>query len=90
MVHRGGDGLVARVVYADGLAPAAPDAMSRHMSLVEVSESTVMRLKVRAVAARSAASHAPGLSGASVVTNASIVAMFGWIIPEPLAMPPTV
>ncbi len=28
--------------------------------------------------------------GASVVTTASMVAMAGWIIPEPLAMPPTV
>ena len=60
------------------------------MSLVEVSESTVTRLKVVSHAARSAVSHASLLSGASVVTTASIVAMFGAIIPLPLAIPPTV
>ena len=30
-----------------------------------------------------------GSTEASVVTAASMVAMLGWIMPEPLAMPPT-
>jgi hypothetical protein len=47
-------------------------------------------LNVSAVAERSAASHARDVSGASVVTTPSIVAMSGAIIPDPFAMPPTV
>ncbi len=52
--------------------------------------STVTRLKVNSTACRSAASQASLVSGASVVMTASIVAMFGAIMPLPLAMPPTV
>ena len=74
-----------------GSPPASPVAISRHMSFVDVSPSTVMRLNVRADRRRAARRrHASAVSGASVVTKASIVAMFGWIMPEPLAMPPTV
>jgi hypothetical protein len=58
--------------------------------LVEVSESTVTRLNVVAQAARRAVSQASLDKGASVVSTESIVAMFGAIIPLPLAIPPTV
>ncbi len=57
------------------------------MSLVEVSPSTVIALKLRATPlARSRRSKAAG-SFASVATNASMVAISGAIMPEPLAMP---
>ncbi len=57
------------------------------MSLVDWSPSTVMALNVRALA--SASSDCSTLAGreASVKTKASIVAMSGAIMPEPLAMP---
>ena len=70
--------------------PASPDAISTTMSLVEVSESTEMRLNVRSVANRRAALQASEVSGASVVMTPSIVAMLGAIMPLPFAMPPTV
>jgi hypothetical protein len=72
------------------LPPAAPDASRTHMSFVDVSMSTVTRLKVNSTACRRAVSHAPLVRGASVVMTASIVAIFGAIMPLPLAMPPTV
>ena len=59
------------------------------MSLVEHSPSTVMALKVSSAAALSARCSNAGVTAASVVMNPSIVAMFGSIMPEPLAMPPT-
>ncbi len=57
------------------------------MSLVEVSESTEIELKVGSTAANSIFFRAPGLRSASVKIKASMVAMFGWIMPEPLAIP---
>ena len=59
------------------------------MSFVEVSPSTEIALKLPSTASFSAAARRAGEAGASVVTNASIVAMFGWIIPAPFATPTT-
>ena len=59
------------------------------MSLVDVSPSTESWSQVRAAAGRSSAQSASGATAASVSTTESIVAMFGWIIPTPLAMPLT-
>ena len=59
------------------------------MSLVEVSPSTEIALKLRSAARRRAACRYAGVAAASVITNASIVAMFGWIMPAPFANPTT-
>lgn len=58
------------------------------MSFVEVSESTVTLLKVCFTAARSASWAASSVRAASVDMTQSMVAMFGWIMPEPLTKPP--
>ena len=60
------------------------------MSLVEVSPSTLIMLNESFTSALSARRSISGLMAASVVKNTSMVAMFGWIMPEPLAMPPSV
>ena len=60
------------------------------VSFVEVSESTVTRLNVASAARWSARLRAADDTGASVVTTAIMVAMFGLIMPEPLHIPPTV
>ena len=70
----------------DGTPPVAKRST---VSLVEVSESTVIRLKLRSTApARRAWSTGAGRS-ASVNANPSIVAMSGAIIPLPLVIPAT-
>ena len=69
---------------------AAPLAIAKHVSLVDVSESTVTLLNDWLTAESSASWSALGATGASVVTTAIMVAMFGMIMPEPLHMPPTV
>ena len=64
-------------------------AASSTVSLVDVSESTVTRLKL---ACTEAARHSWAVAGStakSVNTKASIVAMSGAIMPLPLAMPAT-
>ena len=61
-----------------------------HVSLVEVSESTVILLKLTFTALSRAACKSDALIGASVVRTAIMVAMFGMIIPAPFDMPPTV
>ena len=58
------------------------------VSLVEVSPSTVTRLKVLADTSRRAFSSIPWVMAQSVVMKQSMVPMLGWIIPEPLAMAP--
>ncbi len=69
--------------------PLEPEASANSESLVEHSPSTVMALNVsRAESCRALLSNA-GVTCASVLRNPSIVAMFGSIIPAPLAMPPT-
>ena len=69
---------------------AAPEARAKQVSLVEVSESTVTLLKLLFTAAVRAADRSGGVRGASVVMTAIMVAMFGMIMPAPLAMAPTV
>ena len=74
-------------------APSAPcrSRRSTKLSLVDVSPSTVAQLNDRSAISRvSVAEHVRAAIGASVATNDSIVAMSGWIIPAPLAMPVTV
>ena len=68
----------------------APVASAMHVSLVEVSESTVTLLNVALTVESSTSCRAAGVTGASVVTMQIIVAMLGMIMPEPLHMPPTV
>ena len=60
------------------------------MSLVEVSPSTVTRLKVRATTSCRASSSISWVMAQSVVMKQSMVPMLGWIMPEPLAMAPRV
>src|SRR6266566_6054059 len=73
-----------------GSPPDAPPASSSTVSLVLVSPSTEMALKLRSATRRSSGCSAAGSPAASVVSTASSVAMSGWIIPAPLAIPPTV
>ena len=56
------------------------------MSLVDMSPSTVMVLNVSSTASASAACSTAGATVASVVMKQSIVAMLGWIIPDPFAI----
>ncbi len=74
----------ARLILA---APAAPVANRRQVSLVEVSPSTVTELKVVRVNRANRDCSTPGDRVASVTMKASMVAMSGAIMPEPLAMP---
>ena len=71
-------------------APAAPDASRKTLSLVLVSPSTESWFQVVADAARRRSRSVAGEAVASVRTIESIVAIRGWIIPTPLAMPVTV
>ena len=73
-----------------GTGPARPLASSSTVSLVDWAPSTVSRLKLPATAARRMSCNSAGSAAASVVSTASIVAMFGSSIAAPLAMPPTV
>ena len=57
---------------------------------MEVSPSTVMALKDCSQARASIVRNSFGSIAASVATKASMVAMSGWIMPAPLAMPVTV
>mmetsp|Transcript_11678 Transcript_11678/g.54387 ORF Transcript_11678/g.54387 Transcript_11678/m.54387 type:complete len:378 (+) Transcript_11678:282-1415(+) len=76
------------VPAAIGSPPAAPDARPMTQSLVLVSPSTEIWLKELTDARLTIARHASGSTFASHVTTPSMVAMFGWIIPLPLPMPP--
>ena len=60
------------------------------MSLVEVSPSTVTRLNVRGTISWRASWSTSWAMAQSVVMKHSMVPILGWIIPEPLAMPPIV
>ncbi len=57
---------------------------------MEVSPSTVTLLKLWFTAAESALCKSGAGTGASAVMTEIMVAMFGMIMPEPFAMPPTV
>ena len=70
--------------------PAAPVAKASTVSLVEVSPSTVMQEKLRALAPVIARCRNAGSTAASVKMKPSIVAMSGAIIPEPLMIPTSV
>ena len=57
------------------------------MSFVLVSPSTLIALKLASAAAATIRRRSAASISASVMTNARSVAMFGWIIPAPFAMP---
>ena len=59
------------------------------MSLVDVSPSTVMELKVYQQTRRSISCKTGCSMATSVVRKPSMVAMFGAIMPDPLAMAPS-
>ena len=67
-------------------APDAPFASAMTQSLVDMSPSTVMVLNVSSTAGPSAACSTSGPTRASVAMKQSIVAICGWIIPDPLAI----
>ncbi len=73
-----------------GYNPAQPFAITSTMSFVDVSPSTVIWLNETSVISLSAFLSACSSTAASVVTKPSIVAMLGWIMPEPFAAPPIV
>ena len=80
-------GSSARAIGAIG---ALPVAASTKLSLVDVSPSTVAPLNDTSATSRSSGCRTARATGASVAMNASIVAMSGWIMPAPFAMPVTV
>ncbi len=69
---------------------ALPVAASTKLSLVDVSPSTVAPLNDTSATSRAVCASTSAAIGASVAMNDSIVAMSGWIIPAPFAMPVTV
>ena len=70
--------------------PEAPLAIKRTESLVLMSPSMVIRLKDRLTAWARVSWRNGFDTEASVVRKASMVAMFGSIMPAPLTTPPTV
>ena len=70
-----------------GVPPAAPLARRATVSLVDVSPSMLMELKERSTAWERRGCRVEAGIGASVVRMLRRVAMFGWIMPAPLAMP---
>ena len=64
--------------------------MTDIISLVEVSPSTEIMLNVSSATTLHALRSISGLIAVSLVTKQSMVAILGWIIPLPLAIPPTV
>ena len=68
--------------------PASPLARIATISLVDVSPSTLSMLKVFCTSWLRAFCSMAAEMAASVVRNTSMVAMLGWIMPLPLAMPP--
>ena len=75
--------------FSSSRTPLLPLARASTQSLVEHSPSTVIALNVSFTTELSARCRIDGSTAASVVRNASIVAINGSIIPEPLAIPPT-
>ena len=77
-------------IERSGVSGTCPvDAITK-LSLVDVSPSTVAQLNETSAISRAIAVRMSAGIGASVARNESIVAMFGWIIPEPFAIPVTV
>ena len=62
--------------------------MTETMSFVDVSPSTLIMLKLSCTSAERAFCSIPALMAQSPVMKTSMVAMFGWIMPLPLATPP--
>ncbi len=73
-----------------GASGARPVAASTKLSLVDVSPSTVAPLNDTSATSRTICASSGAAIGASVAMNDSIVAMSGWIMPAPFAMPVTV
>ena len=73
-----------------GAMRARPVATRTKLSLVDVSPSTVAQLNDASATDGVSVASSVRAIGASVAMKASIVAMFGWIIPAPLAIPVTV
>src|SRR5437667_187009 len=73
-----------------GAFSASPFASTATVSLVDWSESTVVRLKDRSTARCTTAPSAPRATTASVATKQNIVARWGSSIATPLAIPPIV
>ena len=70
-----------------GAMALRPVAAMMKLSLVDVSPSIVAQLNDRSAMSRVTFASSAEAIGASVAMNDSIVAMFGWIIPEPFAIP---
>jgi len=70
------------------LFPARPFAITLTMSFVEVSPSTLIILKLSATSAERAFCNIAGVIEISLVIKISIVAILGFIMPEPFPMPP--
>jgi hypothetical protein len=70
-----------------GATGALRVAATTKLSFVDVSPSTVAELNERAATCGTSVDSTPASIGASVATNASIVAIAGWIMPDPLATP---
>src|SRR5439155_1199395 len=66
-----------------GSWPALPVAIRTKLSLVEVSPSTVMRLNEASAISQASDCSSSGAMAASVAIKPSMVAMLGWIMPEP-------
>ena len=64
--------------------------MHKRVSFVDVSPSTVIILKVSFTTSLTASCKRALLIARSVVIKASIVHILGWIIPDPLLIPPSV
>ncbi len=79
----------SRVPAAMVAPPAAPFDSIAAVSLVLVSPSTLIMFSDASTALLSAPRSNRRSTGASVVIQQNIVAMSGWIIPEPLAHAPT-
>ena len=79
--------LPPRCRVAGARRPAAPEAASSTVSLVDWSPSTLTWSQVRATMGRSSPSRVSGSTLASVSRKQSMVAMLGWIMPTPLATP---
>ena len=77
----------AKATRSGATLPAAPVANRSTVSLVEVSLSTVVQLKLVAVASANRSCSAAAGIAASVNTKHSMVAMSGAIMPLPLAKP---
>ena len=68
--------------------PAMPFARTTTISFVDVSPSMLIILKVSVISLERAFCNIEGAIATSDVINTSMVAIFGWIMPLPFAIPP--